>query len=107
MMPHSDTNGRPFWRGPMRIMDLALEDSHGSWVTRWTPEWAVETAVKMNANVLNMMIVNEWGQAYWPSPHLPMQPELRGEDRLLAVADLAKEAGLRVSGMWGPSPAPV
>jgi hypothetical protein len=91
----------------MRIMDLALEDSHGSWVTRWTPEWAVETAVKMNANVLNMMIVNEWGQAYWPSPHLPMQPELRGEDRLLAVADLAKEAGLRVSGMWGPSPAPV
>ena len=98
---------KPFWREPMRIMDLALEDSHGSWVNRWTAEWAVETAVRMNANVLNMMVVNEWGQAYWPSPYLPMQPELRGEDRFRAVAELAREAGLRVSGMWGPSPAPV
>lgn len=102
---HTDTN--PFWRRPMRVMDLALEDSHGSWVTRWTPEWAVETAVQMNANVLNMMVVNEWGQAYWPSPYLPMQPELGNEDRFRAVAELAKSAGLQVSGMWGPSPAPM
>ena len=106
-MASGDTGSKPFWREPMRIMDLALEDSHGSWVAKWTANWAVETAVNMNANVLNMMVVNEWGQAYWPSPYLPMQPELRGEDRFRAVADLAKEAGLYVSGMWGPSPAPM
>ena len=73
---------KPFWQQPMRIMDLALEDSHGSWLNRWTPAQIVETAVQMDANVLNMLVVNEWGQAYWPSPHLPMHPELRGEDRL-------------------------
>ena len=106
-MPVTDLGEKPFWREPMRIMDLALEDSHGSWLNRWTAEWAVETALRLNANVLNMMVVNEWGQAYWPSPHLPMQPELRGQDRFRAVAELARQAGLRVSGMWGPSPAPV
>ena len=107
MMPVGDRGQKPFWLEPMRIMDLALEDSHGSWVNRWTAEWAVETALRLNASVLNMMVVNEWGQAYWPSPHLPMQPELRGEDRFGAVAQLAQKAGLRVSGMWGPSAAPV
>lgn len=59
---------RQFWQKPMRVMDLALEDSHASWINRWTPEQIVETAVKLHANVLNMMMVNEWGQAYWPSP---------------------------------------
>ena len=32
----------PFWRLPMRVMDLALEDSHGSWLNRWTPEQVVD-----------------------------------------------------------------
>ena len=100
------TDPQPFWRRPMRIMDLALEDSHGSWVNHWTAEQVVEIAVRMNANVLNMMVVNEWGQAYWPSRHLPMQPELRGEDRFGAVAERARQAGLHVSGMWGPTAAP-
>ena len=95
-----------FWKRPMRVMDLALEDSHGSWVRRWTPERIVETAVRINANVLNLMVVNEWGQAYWPSPHLPMQPELDGEDRVGPVVKLARQAGLHCSAMWGPTAAP-
>ena len=103
-MPEQDI---PFWRLPMRVMDLALEDSHGSWLNRWTPEQIVEIAVRLNANVLNMMVVNEWGQAYWPSPHLPMQPELNGEDRLGAVIEQARQAGLHTSVMWGPTAAPV
>ncbi len=97
---------KPFWQGPMRVMDLALEDSHGSWLNRWTPEQIVETAVQLSANVLNMLVVNEWGQAYWPSPHLPMHPELKGEDRLGAVVERARRAGLHVSAMWGPTAAP-
>ena len=105
-MPIKDTGKKPFWRRPMRVMDLALEDSHASWVNHWTAEQVVEMAVRMNANVLNMMVVNEWGQAYWPSRHLPMQPELRGEDRFGAVAERAQQAGLHLSGMWGPTAAP-
>lgn len=47
----------------MRVMDLALEDSHASRVNRWTPEQMVDVAVHLHANVLNMMMVNGWGQA--------------------------------------------
>jgi hypothetical protein len=90
----------------MRVMDLALEDSHGSWINRWTAEQIVDVALKLNANVLNLLVVNEWGQAIWPSKHVPMRPELDGEDRLRAVADCARSAGLHLAAMWGPTASP-
>ena len=84
-MTDSDTS---FWRKPMRVMDLALEDSHGSWLHRWSAEQMVEQALRLNANVLNVMAVNEWGQAYWPSPHLPMHYHVR----VVQIQEIVKHA---------------
>ena len=92
---------------PLRVFDLALEDSHGQWLDRWTAEEVIRTVREINANVLDMMIVNEWGQAYFNARHLPRHPQLLGADRLVEVLDEARRHGIRVVGMWGPTPNPI
>lgn len=93
-----------WYEKPIRVFDMALEDDYGGWVERWTARDLVELVRGMNANVLNMMIVNEWGQAYFQAKLLPMHPQLHGTDRLKEVLEEAHKYGIRVSGMWGPSP---
>jgi hypothetical protein len=97
---------KKWYERPLRVFDLALEDPYGQWLDRWTAEDMVRTAVAANASVLNMMIINEWGQAYFPVSQLPHHPALSGEDRLAAVLEEAAKSDLRVVGMWGPTPNP-
>ena len=73
------TAQQPFWRRPMRIMDLALEDSHGSWVSHWTAEQVVEIAVQCPACGGYMRIVAALTetasiQAYLEGVGLPARP---------------------------------
>ncbi len=92
-----------WYKRPMRVIDLALEDPEGIWLDKWTPDELVQTLVATKANVLDMMVVNEWGQAYFNSPYLPKHPKLGDRDLLREVLDAASRADIRVLGMWGPS----
>ncbi len=88
-------------------LDLALEDSHGQWFERWSATDAVDWAQQANADMIDMMIINEWGFAYFQTDHMPPHPQLDGTDRLAELIDVAHDAGILVSGMWGPSANPV
>jgi len=88
----------------IRVFDMALEDKYGGWVDQWTAKELIELVKEVNANVLNMMIVNEWGQAYFETKFLPKHPQLHGTDRLKEVLEEAHKYGIKVTGMWGPSP---
>lgn len=90
----------------MRVVDLALEDPRGDWLDRWTPEELLRTVTGIGANVLDMMVVNEWGQAYFETRHLPKHPKLGRRDLLEEVLEAAAGADIRVTGMWGPSSNP-
>nr|MDO8135403.1 beta-galactosidase trimerization domain-containing protein [Candidatus Njordarchaeum guaymaensis] len=96
-----------WYEKPIRVFDMALEDDCGGWVDRWTAKGLVELVRAANANVVNMMIVNEWGQAYFEAKLLPKHPQLRETDRLKEVLQEAHKCGIRVTGMWGPSPNPL
>lgn len=91
----------------MRVFDVALEDDCGGMVDQWTAKDLIEIVKDVNANVLNMMIVNEWGQAYFETKLLPKHPQLHGTDRLREVLEEAHKNGIKVTGMWGPSPNPL
>ena len=80
-----------WYEKPLRVFDLALEDPYGQWLDRWTAEGIVDLVRETGANVLNMMIVNEWGQAYFKARHLPLHPQLNGSDRLAEVLEHAHE----------------
>jgi len=92
-----------WYEKPIRVFDMALEDDRGGWVDRWTAKDLVELVREANANVLTMMIVNEWGQAYFEAKLLPKHPQLRRTDRLKEVLEEAHKYRIRVTGMWGPS----
>lgn len=98
---------KKWYEKPLRVFDLALEDPHGQWLDRWTAKEVVETVRQVNANVVNMMIVNEWGQAYFQAGRLPAHPQLNGSDRLAELIEEAKQHELKVVGMWGPTPNPI
>ena len=68
-------NLKKWYNRPLRVMDLALEDPDGIWLDRWSPEELIQTVVATNANVLNMMVINEWGQTYFNSAYLPKHPK--------------------------------
>ena len=96
-----------WYEKPLRVFDLALEDPYGQWLDRWTAEEVVNLVREVGANVLNMMIVNEWGQAYFKARRLPLHPQLNGSDRFAEVLEQATKHGLKVTGMWGPTPNPI
>ena len=96
-----------WYEKPIRVFDLALEDPYGQWLDRWTAQDLMSMVKETNANVLDMMIVNEWGQAYFKAKQLPLHPQLNGEDRLAQVLEEAKGFDIRVLGMWGPTPNPI
>ena len=98
---------KTWYEKPMRVFDLTLEDPYGQWLDRWDARSAIEMVRRINANMLNMMIVNEWGQAYFKSSHMPLHPQLNGSDRLAELLDEAGKHDVRVSGMWGPAPNPI
>lgn len=88
-------------------LDVALEDAFGQWLDRWTATDAVKWARRANADAINLMIINEWGQAYYHSKTMPPHPQLGGSDRLAEVIAEAHKHDLAVFGMWGPSPNPI
>ena len=96
-----------WYEEPMRVFDLALEDPCDQWLDRWTAQDLIRSVRDVHANVVDMMIVNEWGQAYFKAGQLPEHPQLNGTDRLAEVIDEAKKHNLRVLGMWGPTPNPI
>ena len=96
-----------WYDSPLRVFDLALEDPYGQWLDRWTAADLIRVLRDINANVLDMMIVNEWGQAYFKAERLPEHPQLNGSDRLAEVLEEAKKHDIRVVGMWGPTPNPI
>ena len=96
-----------WYENPLRVFDLALEDPYGQWLDRWTAQDLVNVARQVHANVVNMMIVNEWGQAYFRASRVPQHPQLNGSDRLAEVIEAASEHDLKVLGMWGPTANPI
>jgi len=96
-----------WYEKPIRVFDLALEDPYGQWLDRWTAKELIATVREINANVLDMMIVNEWGQAYFNARLLPPHPQLDGGDRLAEVLEEAHKHDVKVTGMWGPTPNPI
>jgi len=96
-----------WYEKPIRVFDFAMEDSYGQWLDRWTAEDLINSVRKIDANVLDMMIINEWGQAYFKARRLPQHPQLKGTDRLAEVLEEAQKYDIRVLGMWGPTPNPV
>ncbi|MBI4530619.1 MAG: beta-galactosidase trimerization domain-containing protein [Candidatus Latescibacteria bacterium] len=96
-----------WYEDPLRVFDVALEDPYGQWLDRWTAKDLVALVRKIHANVLDMMIVNEWGQAYFTARHLPQHPQLNGSDRLAEVLEEARKNDIRMLGMWGPTPNPI
>ena len=98
---------KQWYEKPIRVFDLALEDPYGQWLDRWTAEEIIATVREINANVLDMMIVNEWGQAYFRASRLPHHPQLDGRDRLAEILEEAGKHDIRVTGMWGPTPNPI
>jgi len=98
---------RKWYERRIRVFDMALEDDCGGWVDLWTARDLVQLVKEANANVLNMMIVNEWGQAYFNAKMLPKHPQLGEADRLKEVLEEANKHELKVLGMWGPSPNPL
>ena len=96
-----------WYEKPIRVFDMALEDDCGGWLDRWTGKDLIELVNRAKANVLDMMIVNEWGQAYFKTKLLPMHPQLHGTDRLKEVLEEARKYGIKVLGMWGPTPNPL
>jgi hypothetical protein len=98
---------KKWYEKPLRVLDFALEDPYGQWIDRWTAKDLIGTVKKINANVLDMMIINEWGQAYFKSKFMPEHPQLNGTDRLAEVLKEAKKYNIKVLGMWGPTPNPI
>lgn len=96
-----------WYEKPLRVFDLALEDPYGQCLDRWTAAEVIGVCKQINANVLDMMIVNEWGQAYFNAEHLPVHPDMTGSDRLAEVLEEATKNHIRVLGMWGPTPNPI
>lgn len=96
-----------WYEKPIRVFDMALEDECGGCLNSWSAKDLIGLVNRTKANVLDMMIVNEWGQAYFKTKLLPMHPQLSGADRLKEVLKEARKYGLKVLGMWGPSPNPL
>jgi len=92
-----------WYQEPLRVLDLALEDPRGQALDQWTAEDVLEICREINANVLNVAIVNSWGQAYFKTPQLPANPQMTGFNRLAEIIDEAHKVGIRATGRWGPS----
>ncbi len=92
-----------WYEKPLRVFDLALEDPCGQTLDQWTAEDILEICCEINANVLSVAIANSWGQAYFKTPQLPVNPRMAGFNRLAEIIDEAHKLGIRTTGRWGPS----
>ncbi len=97
---------RHWFEKPLRVFDMAIESDYATLLNQWTARSLLELVRRVEANVLDLMIVSEWGHAFFESSYLSKHPQLGARDLLREVLAEARPAGIRVVGMWGPSPNP-